>query len=308
MMTHSREVLLDILKRGGVEPEQTEDGRYRFVYKNEHLMAEVSETGNLMCIFDYTWYGVSRWDVEKVTHLQQVISLCNTSSRAKSVYVFDDEDDEMNVTTILVTPLMGGIPNVDGYFAAQLDSILDVHRIILKEMGEPYEEEEEEKKDSSEDSPGTDDNVEQMEVKTSMEMKGEIVRALESLNCQWEESAPEVIRFEDQAESFILQLSEDTCYATLIDPSWYSFSIDDIEQLSMMKDVINDLNWYFSTTASYSRYDKQKEFHIHTYLQLLVLDSIDLRTYFIETMREFFLTHHRFYKMMAERMVDNKEK
>ena len=308
-MTHSREVLLDILKRGGVEPELTDDGRYRFVYKNEHLMAEVSETGNLMRIFDYTWYGVSRWDVEKVTRLQQVINVCNSSSRAKSVYVFDDDDDEMNVTTILVSPLMGDIPNVDGYFAAQLDSILDVHRIILKEMGDYNENEDEngsEDENEGEDENGSED-AEKKVVRTSMEQKSCIIEALKSLNCQWEESAPDVITFEYQAESFILHLSEETCYAMLIDPSWYSFSNDDIEQLSVVKDVTNDLNWYFATTVSYARYDKQKEFHIHTYMQLLILDSIDLRSYFIETFREFFLTHHRFYKMMAERMADHKE-
>jgi hypothetical protein len=45
------------------------------------------------------------------------------------VYYFDDESDEMLVSGELVAPLSDKLKDVEAYFAAQLDVLLDLHMI-----------------------------------------------------------------------------------------------------------------------------------------------------------------------------------
>ncbi|MBQ3805328.1 MAG: hypothetical protein II844_05925 [Prevotella sp.] len=136
----AHDTFMRIMKAGGATPEQMEDGRYRFNYRDEVIVAEVPEGGMLMRLFDYNWHSVSRWDAEEVTRLQKLINRVNSVSRARMVYNFDD-DDEMTISSIIVAPLTGMIESTEAYFSAQLDALLDLHSLIKDENENENEDE-----------------------------------------------------------------------------------------------------------------------------------------------------------------------
>ncbi len=125
----ARASFLRMMKESDADVELLSDGRFRFKYKDETLVIDAPADSVVMRLYDYSWMGVSRWDVEKVTEVQQRINTCNITSRARAVYYFDDESDEMLVSGELVAPLSDKLKEVEAYFAAQLDVLLDLHMI-----------------------------------------------------------------------------------------------------------------------------------------------------------------------------------
>lgn len=151
----SKETFLDLMSRGKVTPEHDDRGLYGFYYKDQHILAEVHDDGVMATLYNIGWHSVSRWDAEKMTYLQQRINLCNTVCRAKALYSIDDDSDEMTVSGMIVCPLTATIPNVDAYFTAQLDALLELHSLILNDNSA-----EEGSEENQTHSPGTEEKEE----------------------------------------------------------------------------------------------------------------------------------------------------
>ena len=133
---NSKETFLSIMRSGNVTPDQDERGMYCFYYKNQYIVAEVHDDGVMATLYNIGWHTVSRWDAEAMAHLQQRINMCNTVCRAKAMYNIDEDSDEMTVSGMIVCPLTDTIPNVEAYFTAQLDALLELHSLILNDGSE----------------------------------------------------------------------------------------------------------------------------------------------------------------------------
>lgn len=131
----ARDLILKILKDADVKPDILQHDRIGFHYENngevEYIAVEADNEHLNIRFIDYAWYEVSKWDIEKVTEIQARVNLQNTYSRAKVVYMFNDEDDTMVLSSLLTTPMFEDIPNLIEYFTAQLQALLDSHNRVL---------------------------------------------------------------------------------------------------------------------------------------------------------------------------------
>lgn len=119
---------------------EEENGTLTFSYNSdkgnlEYFVMEADDEHNNIRICDFCWHGVSRWDIEEVTRIQSQINALNSFERCKVVYHFDD-NDMMQLTTILTCPLFPEIPDVLDYFTTQLNVMLRTHDFILNQQTE----------------------------------------------------------------------------------------------------------------------------------------------------------------------------
>lgn len=133
--------------------------------------------------------------------------------------------------------------------------------------------------------------------------KQRVVKVLQQMNCEWKEveNDPTAIRFAYQSENFILRFNEANCFVRITDPSWYGFSDDDIDTLSKVKEVVNELNWNCGMTMCYTHDEEEKLFLVHTQHSLVATDGISLHEYFVNTLKAFFMTQHHFHRLLAEK-------
>lgn len=108
------------------------------------------------------------------------------------------------------------------------------------------------------------------------------------------------IYFEYQAEHFSINVDSTSRFATLYDAFWYSFDANDLEQLSNMKNVINNINWSSSLNVCYNKTDENNIFNLHTTYTMLCLEEGDFTAYLRHILRECFVIHNNFYKQIVE--------
>lgn len=110
----------------------------------------------------------------------------------------------------------------------------------------------------------------------------------------------EVIYFTFQAENFTLRVSTGCCFCHLVDPVWHTFDVTDVNELALVKKVINDLNWMSPANVVYTKSDDGKLYELNTTCNLFVDESIPYPNYLLKVLNDFFLTKNTFYRMLAE--------
>lgn len=134
----TKELVLKILTEGGAAYDDYGDDQFGFYYQKEHFVVAISDS-MMIRIMDYNWHSVSRWDAEAITDVQTRINKANMLSIAKMVYVYGD-DDMMQVSTMLMVPLTADIPDLNQYFVAMLDNVLEMHKFLIDEEEEGEDE------------------------------------------------------------------------------------------------------------------------------------------------------------------------
>lgn len=137
-------LLKKIFEERGATLNTMDDGRLGFSYgydgdKSEYFVVEANDEYVNIRVVDYCWHEVSKWDIEEVTRLQTRINECNTVARCKVVYHFDD-DDKMTLSTVMTFPMYAEIPNIEDYFTAQLENMVQTHDFVLGKEEEDEEE------------------------------------------------------------------------------------------------------------------------------------------------------------------------
>lgn len=115
------------------------DGHFEFGYayakdRSENMVVEADDEHIYIRLIDPCWHEVSKWDIEEVTRIQSMVNVCNSYSRCKVIYHFTD-DDTMQLSTIAVFPMYEDIPDIEDYFSAQLNEMIQTHEFILHEEG-----------------------------------------------------------------------------------------------------------------------------------------------------------------------------
>ena len=115
------------------------DGHFDFGFsyakdRSENMVVEADDEHVNVRVIDPCWHEVSKWDIEEVTRIQSMVNVCNSYSRCKVIYHFTD-DDTMQLSTIAVFPMYEDIPDIEDYFSAQLNEMIQTHEFILHEEG-----------------------------------------------------------------------------------------------------------------------------------------------------------------------------
>lgn len=172
---------------------------------------------------------------------------------------------------------------------------------LIKDNGEKYSEEEEEKSRQAQGSTEADNVPQPSNEREPMQI---LISSLREMNADYKvekvSDEDEVIYFTFQAENFTLRVSTGCCFCHLVDPVWHTFDVTDVNELALVKKVINDLNWISPANVVYTKSDDGKLYELNTTCNLFVDDSIPYPNYLLKVLNDFFLTKNTFYRMLAE--------
>ncbi|MBQ6760705.1 MAG: hypothetical protein IJP47_04695 [Prevotella sp.] len=172
---------------------------------------------------------------------------------------------------------------------------------LIKDNGEKYSEEEEEKSRQAQGSTDADNVPKPSNEREPMQI---LISSLREMNADYKvekvSDEDEVIYFTFQAENFTLRVSTGCCFCHLVDPVWHTFDVTDVNELALVKKVINDLNWISPANVVYTKSDDGKLYELNTTCNLFVDDSIPYPNYLLKVLNDFFLTKNTFYRMLAE--------
>ena len=172
---------------------------------------------------------------------------------------------------------------------------------LIKDNGEKYSEEEEEKSRQAQGSTDADNVPQPSNEREPMQI---LISSLREMNADYKvekvSDEDEVIYFTFQAENFTLRVSTGCCFCHLVAFVWHTFDVTDVNELALVKKVINDLNWISPANVVYTKSDDGKLYELNTTCNLFVDDSIPYPNYLLKVLNDFFLTKNTFYRMLAE--------
>lgn len=116
---------------------------------------------------------------------------------------------------------------------------------------------------------------------------------LHNLNCKTEEDEEEGsdrLAFKFQGETFCIIVSDDCLLATIYDFSWGSVELDDIDEVSRVRKIINEINFqYGGHTLFYTMDTDNNRMVVHTKRQILLTPEIpNLDNYMTAMLSGFF--------------------
>lgn len=125
-----------------------------------------------------------------------------------------------------------------------------------------------------------------------------LMTVLQEINCQPEESKddPERIIVAYQGEHFIIDYAEESKYISIHDLWWYNAPLDDIEQLSNIRKVVNACNFDNHTTLIYTINTEENVIGVHTRQSMVFLPEIpNLKDYLASQFMDSFRQHQNFF-------------
>ena len=120
-------------------------------------------------------------------------------------------------------------------------------------------------------------------------------------NIQRDEEDPNRIYLNYQGEHFTVGASEESPFLYIYDVAWYSASLDDIENLSLIRQAVNSCNAEYAATVLYTIDKDENCVNIHTRQCVLFGDYIpSVDEYLRSRLDDSFRQHHNFYQHMEK--------
>lgn len=158
---------------------------------------------------------------------------------------------------------------------------------------------------------GTADQQTETTTKNRKEMiepiKQRCIDTLHKLGCTTKETGDDWTLFTFQGEHFIMYTAEDSLWAHLIDCQWFDTPLDDIDEVALVRKVVNKMNKQTSLKLVYTIDKEDNKLSLETMHDIVVFpEIIDLEAYFTAILNSFFQTKHNFIILLdKERLAAN---
>lgn len=244
---------------------------------------KANDSDTFVCLYNYGWHEVSKWDAEVVEELKEKINIYNQCSTFKYVYWFED-DDSIQVGMKIHFPLYEGIPNMQKYLEKLFDSFVDPLESFKSNII-PCQ-----------------DILDFSLPKSNLDM---VVESLEKIQCEpkIEDIGQNcfVVRFDFQAEMFEFFLETCRKAVNLYDRGVYWYRKEETDKHEVVREVINDINDFNKVTLYY------EEIGDRVYVRSrFLLHCVEERVFWVmlgEILLEFFDVRYRFYRELAKKSI-----
>lgn len=108
------------------------------------------------------------------------------------------------------------------------------------------------------------------------------------------------ITFEYQSEDIYISVNEAHNFVMMRYGGWYNFDADDIEQLDIVKKIINDINWRSEVTVCNAKSTDDNMYYLNIKVPVCCYPDIDFTGYLRHLLSEAFAVRNLFYRMLAE--------
>lgn len=138
-------------------------------------------------------------------------------------------------------------------------------------------------------------------------IKQRCIDTLHKLGCTTEDIEGNWTIFTFQGEHFAIGTSEDSLWAYLIDCQWFDTPLDDIDEVALVRKVVNEMNKQTSLKLVYTIDKENNKLTLETRYDIVVFpEIIDLEVYLTAILNLFFKTKHDFIILLdKERLAAN---
>ena len=139
----TRDLFLETLTKIGCQYEiDPEDGDISFGYQGEHFVANATNEGWYVRVWDTFWGHVELYDVDEFTRLRRAINHANLNCATMTVYTINEEGKNVDVHSKSVFPFISQMPELDNYLRGELNDFFNAHRLVGNEMAKLRDQEE----------------------------------------------------------------------------------------------------------------------------------------------------------------------
>ena len=141
--TGARDCFLETLKKLGCQYEiDKEDDRIQFAFQGENFVAEATNEGCYVHLWDTFWGQVELCDIDEFTRLRKAINTSNINCTTTTVYSINEAGSSVDVHSKKSILFLPQIPQVENYLRSELGDFFRAHQIVGYEMAKMRENEE----------------------------------------------------------------------------------------------------------------------------------------------------------------------
>ena len=133
------------------------------------------------------------------------------------------------------------------------------------------------------------------------------IELLKQLNCEVfvSEENENRLDFKYQGEHFVIDANNDNYFIDIWDPWWYIVPLDNLEQMSNVRKVINTINSWCGTTIFYTIEEEEQKFVLHSKCHCIMPKELPcVKEYLRALLDDFFAVQKWLSKEIA---MQNKE-
>ena len=126
---------------------------------------------------------------------------------------------------------------------------------------------------------------------------------LKKLGCPYEvdEEDEERFHFNYKGEHFLVDVNNKTPYVFVWDTFWYSVELEDLDQVSRLRKVINDANMQYGTITVYTMDEENDKMYVHCKSTFLFVSEISYLERYLKTeLNTYFMIHQFVYTELAK--------
>lgn len=138
-------------------------------------------------------------------------------------------------------------------------------------------------------------------------IKQRCIDTLHKLGCTTQNDGDNWTIFAYQGEHFVMYTAEDSLWVHLVDLPWLNVPLDDIDEVALVRKVVNEMNRLISLKLVYKIDKEDNKLNIETVHDFVAFPEIhDLDAYFTAILNSFFKTQREFMKQLdKERLAAN---
>ena len=133
----TRDLFLETLSMIGCQYELGEGDdkdRIYFAYQGENFLADASNEGRYVTIWDPCWEHVELYDIDELSRLRKAINISNLNCSTTTVFTIDEAGHTFDVHCKAVILFIPQIPDIENYLRVELNDFFLAHQFVAKEM------------------------------------------------------------------------------------------------------------------------------------------------------------------------------
>ena len=144
VITRTRDLFLQTLTNIGCQYEigEGEDDRIMFAFQGENFVADATNEGCYVHLWDTFWGQVELYDIDEFTRLRKAVNAANINCATTTVYSINEAGSSVDVHSKKSILFLPQIPQIENYLRSELSDFFRAHQIVGYEMAKMREKEE----------------------------------------------------------------------------------------------------------------------------------------------------------------------
>ena len=277
-----------------------------FSYQGEDFRIQADNECQYICITLSVGY-IEMNDAERTARWRKAINELNASCFGIFAFNLYGWAGEHHMSVSHLTPcwFVPQIPNLMFYFhetlrsmiAAKLEYLKVVEQQMLGHLSncrkKPQDAMPSHVEGSQTGSISCPKSVFNMGKKKTKGTRNLFVTTLAEWGCPYTYDENDVICFRYQGEEFWASVSDDSSYVSLYDFDWYAVELSDLDEVSRMRQAINEVNWRGNVSVYYLIDNEENKMYVRS-KSVFVFDAKlgDLSRHLSVEVNEFFRARH----------------